>query len=722
MASLGSPSRPGLCAASRVSSRMLKSPKCAWFVNAAMLAIAAGSALAQMRAPAVPLMVANPFLSVWSRTDKLTDSFPSHWSGTSMGMAGMIMVDNKPYRWCGTAPADVPAAVQKSVKVEALSTRYTFEAGGVEFEVSFVTPAIASDPEYCSWAGSIVYLGAHNADSQPHTLSFYLDISGEWCTHTPDQPVNWSRAKGESVHLLSMGVEKAQVLARTGDATRLDWGRVYLAAKDQYGVATLVARHDKARSEFARHGVLVGADDLEQPRAADDRWPVLAAVQQFGRMEPGQHFETKFIIAQDEGRCVEYFERPLKPYWTIGGGTFSEILSEFFRDDHDLVESVKAANARIHARSLAAGGEAYAAMCDLAYRQTMGAHIIAADADGTMLMFPKENTSNGCIGTVDVFFPSAPFFLAENPQMLAAQVRPLLAYGSMTHRWKFPFAPHDLGIYPKANGQVYGGREQSEVNQMPVEESANMIILVEALRQARGGQGGGLALAEAHWPVITKWAGYLKEHGLDPANQLCTDDFAGHLARNANLSVKAIIALGCYANLCEQVESPAAAKPWRDTARQYAAQWLTMADDGDHTVLAFGKPGTWSLKYNLIWDQILELGLFEPSVRAREVAHYFRKMNRFGPPLDSRKDYTKLDFAAWAGAMAVSREEFERFMKPICDMPGATPDRVGLTDWYQTTDARTMGMHSRSVVGGIWARQLLDGEWKRGTVLIPNPE
>jgi len=681
----------------------------------------AGSVFAQVRPPAVPLAVANPFMSAWSRSDRLTDSFPMHWSGTTMGMTGMVMVDNKPYRWCGPHPAAVPAATQKSVKVEALSTRYQFEAGGIDFEVSFVTPAIASSPEYCSWAGTVIYLGANNPDTNAHSVSFYLDLSGEWCTHTPEQVVNWARARGDGVHLLSMGVENARVLARTGDQTRLDWGRVYLAAQDKFGVATLVAPDTQARGEFARTGVLAGPDDLEQPRAANDRWPVLAAVQQFGRIEPGRHFEAKFVIAHDEGRCVEYFERPLKPYWTTQGDSFTATLSEMFRDDRELIAEVLKENARVRERAFAAGGEAYASMCELAYRQTMGAHIIAADADGTMLMFPKENTSNGCIGTVDVFFPSAPFFLAENPEMLAAQVRPLLVYASMKHRWKFSFAPHDLGIYPKANGQVYGGREQSEENQMPVEESANMLILIEALRQARAGAGGGLTLARDHWATLTLWANYLKEHGLDPANQLCTDDFAGHLARNANLSLKAIIAIACYANLCEQIESAAAAAPWRSTAREFVTQWMKLADDGDHTVLAFGQPGTWSLKYNLIWDQILDLGLFPASLREREVAWYFKKMNRYGPPLDSRKDYTKLDFAAWAAAMTDSREQFERFMKPICDFPNATPDRVGLTDWYQTTDARTMGMHSRSVVGGIWARQLLDGEWKRGTVL-PIPE
>ena len=47
--------------------------------------------------------------------------------------------------------------------------------------------------------------------------------------------------------------------------------------------------------------------------------------------------------------------------------------------------------------------------------QAFAAHKLVADADGTALYFPKENFSNGCIGTVDVFYPSAPIFLLLNP-------------------------------------------------------------------------------------------------------------------------------------------------------------------------------------------------------------------------------------------------------------------------------------------------------------------
>ncbi|HEY1789855.1 MAG TPA: DUF4965 domain-containing protein, partial [Verrucomicrobiae bacterium] len=409
------------------------------------------------------------------------------------------------------------------------------------------------------------------------------------------------------------------------------------------------------------------------------------------------------ILAYDDLYSIQYMKRNLRPYWRRNGWEAADLLKAAAHDYASLQKRCAAFDDELMEDLREAGGEDYAQLGALAYRQCFAAGKFVADANGQPMFFCKENHSNGCICTSDVFYPMSPQFLLFGPTLAKSFIVPFMNYAA-SDRWKFPFAPHDLGTYPQANGQVYGGGEESAVDQMPVEESGNLMLLFCAVAEMEG----NTEFANLYWKQLQRWADYLKKKGFDPENQLCTDDFAGHLAHNVNLSAKTICALGAYAKLCEMRGDAAEATEYSQLAHQFAQRWVKEADDGDHFRLAFDRPGTWSQKYNLVWDQILGLNLFPAEVAQKEMSYYKKMENQYGLPLDYRQTYTKLDWTVWTATLTQNRDDFQDLVSHVLNFINSTPDRTPMSDWYQTKTARRVGFDARPVVGGVFIRMLYD--------------
>jgi hypothetical protein len=209
-----------------------------------------------------------------------------------------------------------------------------------------------------------------------------------------------------------------------------------------------------ARRQFSQTGKLNLADDRRMPRPANEQMVELATVLTPGRVGPNA-VSQHLLIGYDDLSSVQYFGQNLPAWWRKDGkATMNEALQAAEKDYAALGQTCRQFDEALHAEAQQAGGAEYAQLCALAYRQAIAAHKLVAGPGGVPLFFSKENFSNGSIGTVDVTYPSAPLFLRYNPVLLRGMLEPIFYY-SESGKWTKPFAAHDVGTYPQANGQTY---------------------------------------------------------------------------------------------------------------------------------------------------------------------------------------------------------------------------------------------------------------------------
>ncbi len=652
-----------------------------------------------LRPPSVPLVACDPYFSIWSPADQLTGADTTHWTGKPQRLTGLALIDHHVYRFMGKEPANVPAMKQTGLLVLPTRTIYTMAGGGVQLRVTFFTPALPDDISILSRPVTYVSYEAITMDGRTHNVSVYLEAATEITVNTPSQAVTWNEEKIQGLQVVRAGSVDQPVLQKRGDDIRIDWGYLYLATTDDTESAVAIAPAAELRKVFAQDGKVASVSDSRKQAAASEA-PVLGCSVELPSVftQPQSRW---MMLAYDDLYSIQYMKKNLRPYWRRNGWEASDLLRASAREFKALDERGRKLDTELMADLEKVGGPNYAALCALAYRQCFAAGKFVADENGQPISFCKENHSNGCIGTSDVFYPMAPQFLLFGPSLAKSFLVPFMNYAA-SPRWRFPFAPHDLGTYPHANGQVYGGGERTEENQMPVEESGNLLLLIAAVAKMEGNAD----FAAKYWPQLESWANYLRSRGFDPENQLCTDDFAGHLAHNVNLSAKAICGLRAFAMLCEMRGERAAAEEFEGVATSCAERWLKEANDGDHFRLAFDRPGTWSQKYNLVWDQVLGLKLFPAEALKKEMAYYRKIQNKYGLPLDNRETYTKLDWILWTATLTRDRADFDALLAPVITFINETPDRAPLTDWYQTKTARKVGFTARPVIGGVFMETL----------------
>lgn len=588
-------------------------------------------------------------------------------------------------------------AIQKSVSVLPIQTIYKFDCGEIELDLIFTSPLLLDDLELVSRPVSYISYQLRSKNNQTHDVQIYFESTPQWAVHNISQAVTYEEIANDRLKFLKTGTVEQPILEKKGDDIRIDWGYFYLAGHNDKSTNMKFGDYWNVKQEFNSTGAVseTKTENLSE-KMNSENMIVLAYSKDLGKVS--DEMTTGYILlGYDDIYSIRYFDEDLKAYWTKDGTV--DIFTAFedaVNDYSTIMNRCDEFNRELLSEATRVGGTKYAELISLVYRQSIAAHKLVKDKEGNLLFFSKENNSNGSIGTVDITYPSSPLYLIYNPDLVKGMLNPIFYY-SESGRWTKPFAAHDVGTYPIATGQTYG-------EDMPIEESGNVLILTAAIAEIEGNAD----YAAQHWETLTIWTEYLKEYGLDPENQLCTDDFAGHLAHNTNLSIKAIMGIASYGKLAGMLGKTEVAEEYMQIAKEMATQWETMADDGDHYRLTFDRPGTWSQKYNIVWDKLLGFNIFEPKIIEKEIALYKTLQNEYGLPLDNRATYTKTDWIMWTATLSGNSDDFDALIDPVYKYANETKSRVPISDWHDTKTAERMNFKARSVVGGYYMKLLED--------------
>ena len=637
------------------------------------------------RPVAVPLFTVDPYFSIWSCSDKLYNGYTKHWTEKPWPIFVRLYVDNVVHTIAGT-DIDYKTLTtrmhQTDLKVTPLSTVYTFENTVAKVTLTFTTPLLLDRLDIMTRPVSYMAYEVEMKKKDYEEVKLVFGISAQGCVNTHDQNVIFKRTPFSTC----CGNVVQNPLAEAGDRVTIDWGYLHLCDKDAYvtepptmssGVKCIGRTTDVRRMthNYTLNKVYNAHSDM--PYLFTEKTELSGVI----------------TVAYDEIKAIEYFHDQVDEYYTKYFGSFEEMVRAAMKEYPEIKKLCDEFDAKLTAETSKLSEE-YEYITSLAYRQAIAAHKLIEDEEGKLVFLSKEDDSNGCIGTLDVTYPSIPLFLKYNPELVKGMLRPIIKYAN-SEEWTFDFTPHDVGRYPIANGQVYGNNKLSF--QMPVEEAGNMLLCLAAVKKYKDGD---TELFDANKELMKGWVNYLLEYGYDPADQLCTDDFAGRLARNCNLSLKAILGIAAYADLSGDAS-------YMETAKQWAKNWEKDAK-ADHagTRLTFDTSDSWSMKYNMVWDNLLGYGIFSDEVKQNEIKVYAEKMNRYGVPLDSRATFTKIDWLMWSTCIWKDEEYFNMVCESIANMLNETTDRVPMTDWYNTCTAEYCAFINRSVVGGLFINLL----------------
>ena len=628
-----------------------------------------------MKLPSYPIATIDPHFSIWSKADRINEDDTYLWCGIRKKIEGVLTVDGVSYTFLGkNKNAVIP---QTDCIITPYVSDYIFENEKVKLCFRTWSPFLFDDFNLLSLPVSYFETTVTSLDGEKHNVEITFTCFDELCHGKKKKPVNKYTEKYAGEPIIKMGLLNQKPLNDSGDKYAADWGYVCLIGGDVKAV---------------KEGITVTNSAFGSKRAT---------------------FTS--ILAYDDVFSIDYFGEKLKGLWTEGYSTIEEGMKFCLDNKKELFDRIREQEKMIVSDGKKFG-KAYTDMLAAAARQVLAGHKLVRSAKDGLLYLSKECHSNGCINTVDVSYPAVPMYLIYTPELVKAMLTGIFRFAE-SDLWQADYAPHDIGRYPIACGQVYAlanplylantklsypriyksksFKIYTPLFQMPVEECGNMLILCWAYYTASKDK----EFLSRYYDSLTTWAKYLVNKGVILDNQLCTDDFAGHSKKNVNLAIKGIMGIACYAKIADTLQIK---NNYMETAKAYADNLVSLCGDGDFLPFSLDKEGSWSLKYNLVWDELFKFNLFDRKYFKGESEKYLSELNAYGVPLDHRKTFTKTDWMLWAACLDESGKNVGLFSERIMAYLAMTKDKNCFSDWIDTKEAKQSGFDHRTVQAGLW--------------------
>ena len=499
--------------------------------------------MSDFRPSATPLFILSPTTAVWLRSDNITDMPATHWIPFfTMSMTAYLRVDGKPFRFLGVdftpaadaGPVLAPPMQQTSRVVQNTQTIFTLEAAGVQLQLTFTTPAFPDDLTTSSRPIVYITVAVSSVDGSKHAVQLYIDQASDFPLNSVNERLmfadvssQWAKVMPHA-HVLTMHGYDNIAFGVKGDQVKPNWSHIYFSTS-----SLLLSASAQHNASFTRGAFLsnrpLQPSDLNKPRLIGTDFPVSAFTFELGMVSPGATQMVVVMFAVDDVYTMKWFGGYQSPLWRhTYSGSVVQMIAAGLQDYFALKRRAEQYDAEVLTDLTSKAGPRYATLAALAHRQVMGATTSVWNQDKQEAwVYMKEQSSDGDVSTVDVIFPASPFYLyLSGAEQLRLMLLPLLAYANNETEVSYglPWAPHHLGTWPVCDLLA------AEQEQMPVEESANMLIMLAAIAQR---QGGAVDYLVPYLPVLTTWAEYINSSLPDPGLQLCTDDFEGPSPHNA---------------------------------------------------------------------------------------------------------------------------------------------------------------------------------------------